>query len=280
MSPTSDLAVVICHGSYHTPAPYRHLVESLKAAGIDAWCPQLPSSDLTKLNVGDTNAPDFEREAPEGGYPQGPEDTDAVLGVLRPLIREEQKRVLIIGHSSGGWVATEAARPELQAKKRKVEGLAGGIIGILYIGAFIIPVGESVHSFFQPKDGSFLVPPFVEFHKHGGAGLATPKDADKFFFNGLDPNEALEWASTLTASPVPTTKLSNDAYAELPCAYLILEGDMTLPQEYQESMVALQAQKTGEFTLYRSPAGHSPHLSWVEGTLRTIHEFIRKIEDL
>ncbi|KAI1306953.1 hypothetical protein F5Y03DRAFT_133109 [Xylaria venustula] len=148
--------------------------------------------------------------------------TDAVLSVLRPLIQEERKRVLLIGRSYGGWVATEAAKPDLQVNNRKAQSHAGGVIGILYIGAFIIPEGESVHSFFQPKDGSFLVPPFDEFHKHGVAGLATPKDADKFFFNGLDPREALEWAATLTASPTPITKLSNDAYAELPCAYLIL----------------------------------------------------------
>ncbi len=72
---------------------------------------------------------------------------------------------------------------------------------------------------------------------------------------------AEKWVATLTASPVLATKLSNNAYAALPCAYLILEGDMTLPKEYQESMVALQAQKTGDFTLYRCPSGHSPHLS-------------------
>ncbi|KAI3328442.1 alpha/beta-hydrolase [Ustulina deusta] len=252
MASASDLAVVFCHGSYHTPAPYMPLIESLKAAGIDAYCPQLPTSDLKKLNVGDTNNPDFDREPPEGGYPQGPEDTDTILSILSPLILEQGKRVLVVGHSSGGWVATEATRPELQAKTRKDQGLAGGVIGILYIGAFVIPVGESVHSFFQPKNGSFMVPPFLEFHKPGGAGLATPKDAEKFFFNDLEPTVAEKWVATLTASPVLATKLSNNAYAALPCAYLILEGDMTLPKEYQESMVALQAQKTGDFTLSMS----------------------------
>ncbi|KAJ2985676.1 hypothetical protein NUW58_g5408 [Xylaria curta] len=279
MTLTSDLAVVICHGSYHTTAPYMPLVDSLKVAGIDAYCPQLPTSDLTKLNAGDTNSPDFGREPPEGGYPQGSEDADTILSILSSLILEQGKRVLLVGHSSGGWVATETARPELQAKARKDQGLSGGIIGIFYIGAFIIPVGESVHSFFQPKDGSFVVSPFLDFHKHGGTGLATPKDAEKYFFNDLEPSVAEKWKTTLTASPVLPTKLSNDAYAALPCAYLILEGDKTLPKSYQEGMVALQAQKTGDFTLYRCPAGHSPHLSWTDGTVETIQEFIQKIEN-
>ncbi|KAI1169759.1 alpha/beta-hydrolase [Nemania sp. FL0916] len=278
MASTSDLAVVICHGSYHTPAPYTPLIESLKSMGIDAYCPQLPTSDLTKLNVGDIDSPDFDREPPHGGYPQGVEDTDTILGILNPLIVEKGKRVLIVGHSSGGWVATEAARPELQAKTRKEKGLPGGVIGIFYMGALIIPLGESVHSFFQPKDGSQIVPPFIKFHKPGWTGLATPKDAEKFFFNDVELEVARKWVPGLTASPILTTKLSNDAYAALPCAYLILEGDLTLPKEYQESMVALQAQKTGDFTLYRCPAGHSPHLSWTEGTAETIRNFVEKIE--
>ncbi|ROW09885.1 hypothetical protein VPNG_06275 [Cytospora leucostoma] len=275
--PNTDLAVAVCHGSYHTPAPYGPLLEAFKARGIDAYCPQLPTADLTRLNVGDVNNPDFDREPPAGGYPQGEEDTQAVLDTLQPLVNAG-KKVLLVGHSAGGWVATEAARPELQAKTRAAKGAHGGIIGVLYMGAFVIPVGESVHSFFQPKDGNATVPPFMTFHKHGFAGLGTVVQAEKFFFNDLDPAAAQKWTRTLTASPTLTTKLSNDAYSALPCAYLVLEGDLTLPKEYQEGMAALQGQKTGDFAIYRSPSGHSPHLSWTEGVVDTALHFVKKIQ--
>lgn len=164
MTYSSDLAVVICHGSYHTPAPYTPLVEAFKSRGIDARCPQLPTADLTKLNVGDINNPDFDREPPEGGYPQGEEDAQVVLGLLEQLISDSGKKVLLLAHSAGGWVATEAARPDLQFESRKARGLSGGIIGILYVGAFVIPVGESIYSFFQPKDGTVVTPHFMRFH--------------------------------------------------------------------------------------------------------------------
>ncbi|KAI1489524.1 alpha/beta-hydrolase [Biscogniauxia mediterranea] len=261
MAAASDLAVVICHGSYHTPAPYTPLVEALRSRGIEAHCPQLRSSDLSKMNVGDVNNPDFNLGPPAGGYPQGEEDLKVVLGVLNPVV-DRGKRVILLAHSSGGWVATEAARPELQAKHRKASGLPGGIIGILYMGAFIIPVGESVHSFFQPKDGSFVTPPFMKFHKHGGAGLGTI---------------AQKWAQTLTASPVLTTKLTNDAYSNLPCAYLVLDRDLTLPREYQEGMAVAQGEKTGAFTMYHCSSGHSPHLSRTEEVVSTIQDFAEKI---
>lgn len=102
-------------------------------------------------------------------------------------------------------------------------------------------------------------------------------EPDKFLFNDVDASIAEKYAAGLTASPILTTKLSNDAYSALPCAYLVLEGDMTLPKEYQEGMAALQGSKTGEFTIYRCPAGHSAHLSWTEGVVDTAVGFVQKI---
>ncbi|KAI5921418.1 alpha/beta-hydrolase [Camillea tinctor] len=249
MAAASDLAVVICHGSYHTPAPYMPL-----------------------LNVGDVDKLDFDLGPPAGGYPQGEGDLKAIFGVLNPLL-DQGKRALLLAHSSRRWVATEAARPGLQAK----HGLPGDIIGILYVGAFIIPAGKSVHSFFQPKDGSFVTPPFITFHKHDGAGLGTMVEPEKFLFNDLEQGEAQRWAPTLTGSPILTTKLANDAYANLPCAYLVLERDLTLPREYQESMAAAQGQKTGKFTMYHCPSGHSPHLSRAEEVVGINQELVGKI---
>jgi pimeloyl-ACP methyl ester carboxylesterase len=136
----------------------------MKALGFDVYCPQRPTCDLSKLNVGDINNPDFDREPPPGGYPSDTEDVNQVIEVVDKLVDQDGKPVLLIAHSSGGWVVTQAAVPELQAKTRRAEGKPGGIIGIFYIGAFLVPVGESVSSFFQPKDGSLVTPSFMRFH--------------------------------------------------------------------------------------------------------------------
>ena len=57
----------------------------------------------------------------------------------------------------------------------------------------------------------------------------------------------------------------------------MLEGDLTLPKEYQENMAALQGLKTSPFIMYRCPSGHSPHLSWTEGVVDTVQDFVKKI---
>jgi hypothetical protein len=51
-----------------------------------------------------------------------------------------------------------------------------------------------------------------------------------------------------------------------------------LAKEYQEGMAALQGSKTGNFTMYHCPAGHSPHLSWTEGVVDTIWDFVEKVK--
>ena len=157
-------AVVICHGYYHTPEHYQDFVTALEGRNLDAHCPQLPTSDMAKLNVGDIHNPDFSRPPPSGGYPKGEDSVAVVNDVLRTLIVEQGKRVLLVAHSAGGWTATQAAIPELQAKTRAAKGLAGGIIGILFYGGFIIPVGQSITEFFHPKDEEVVVSPWLNLH--------------------------------------------------------------------------------------------------------------------
>ncbi|KAL3260321.1 hypothetical protein ABHI18_004680 [Aspergillus niger] len=278
-SPDHKIAVVICTASYHTPAPYGPFMEALTSHGLfETYCPQRATCDLSKLNVGDDlQNPDFNRDPPAGGYPNDLDDVKIVHELLDKLINQENKLVLLLGHSSGGLVATQAAIPELQFKNRGFQ--KGGVIGIFYVAGFLVPVGESVHSFFQPKDGSWRVPPFVQFYKNGRDGLATTKETAQYMFKGLDDPQAVEkWTATLTASPVNTGVLTNDAYAAVPCAYVVLDEDTCLPPAYQEKMIAMHAQRESvDFKVYHAPTGHSPHLSWMEGLVRTVVEFTEEM---
>ncbi|PYI03138.1 alpha/beta-hydrolase [Aspergillus sclerotiicarbonarius CBS 121057] len=270
---TPRFTVVICTGSYHTPAPFEPFRQALESNGFEAYCPQRPTCDLKRLNVGDINNPDFDLGPPPEGYPSELDDVQVIDQLLDKLINQESKQVLLLGHSSGGLVAAQAATPGLQYKSRQAKGQSGGVIGIFYVGAFVIPVGESVHTFFQPKEGPLVTPPFMRFHKHGFDGLGTVVEAHRYIFDGLDPEEAAKWAATLTASPISTGVLTNDATSALPCAYLVLDNDCTLPREYQEGMIALETQRGNTFTVYHAQSGHSPHLSWTDQLVGKVAEF-------
>ena len=84
--------------------------------------------------------------------------------------------------------------------------------------------------------------------------------------------------ATLTASPVFTTVLRNDAYTALPCAYLLTENDLALPLAFQEKMVALQQARAGvHITIYQSACGHSPHLVCTDELVAKVQEFGQQV---
>ncbi|KAK1145463.1 hypothetical protein N8T08_004338 [Aspergillus melleus] len=118
---------------------------------FEAYCPQRPTCNLSKLNVGDIDHPDFSRGPPPEGYPNDLDDAAVVHELLERLVVREGKPVIRLGHSSGGVIATQAAILELLYKARQAQGHPGGVIELFYVGAFLVPVGKSAHSFFQPK---------------------------------------------------------------------------------------------------------------------------------
>lgn len=138
---TPKPAIVIVHGSYHTPAPYDGLRKTLESHGYETYCPQLPCAELKNL-VANPSTPDFDSD-PISHPPQSA-DSDVIKSLLKTLVQDEGKTVLLVAHSSGGWSASEAAVPEFQSEMRKKEGKEGGIIGVFYISAFLIAMGESV----------------------------------------------------------------------------------------------------------------------------------------
>lgn len=139
--------------------------DALDAQHIQTVCSQLPTADLTKLDVGDPLNPDFDRDPPPGGHLQPSDDVAVVKEILNDLIVTKHKRILLLGHSSGGFTATASAVPEFQFSTRREKGQEGGVIGIFYECALMIPPGESITSFTQPKDGSAPVfPPFAVAH--------------------------------------------------------------------------------------------------------------------
>jgi hypothetical protein len=139
----ANLTIVIVHGSSHTPAPYEPFRKALESRGYETHCPQLPCAELQNLVINPLN-PDFSVPPPSAGHPPHSADSDFVKALLKTLVEEQGKKVLLVAHASGGWSATEAAVPEFQPAQRKKEGKMGGVIGIFYVTGFLVEMGESV----------------------------------------------------------------------------------------------------------------------------------------
>jgi pimeloyl-ACP methyl ester carboxylesterase len=122
--------IVIIQGSFQTPLVYEPLAKRLMFLGFPIAQPPLPSCS----NV---------------DHPNFPSKTliDDALAVRSELIKQieyEGKMVVVVMHSYGGLVGSEAIPEDLTWTNRKARGLPGGVVHLYYFSAFILPVGKSV----------------------------------------------------------------------------------------------------------------------------------------
>ena len=145
-------------------------------------------------------------------------------GRLRKMIAQREGKVLLVGHSYGGAVITEA-------------GNAPNVAGLVYIAAFAPDAGES------PGSISQAVPPaaFANIAPDSDGYLWIRPDLyHESFCQDLDPEDALVMAITQKA-PVGSTfgdAISDPAWKHKPSWYQISSEDRMINPENQKMMSA------------------------------------------
>lgn len=143
------------------PEHYALLVGALEAQGFEISNPALPTMEVSAASPYDLTH--LDSRPPPAGWPNGFTDAEVIKAEIRTLVNAG-RTVLLIGHSYGGWVATESAAPELRLRNRAAKGQTGGIVGIFFISGYVLPAGQSIHTFFSPQGDDSPLPPFVKLH--------------------------------------------------------------------------------------------------------------------
>lgn len=138
MTSATKPTVLFVHGSWHSPAHFKPIMDLFKASNFPVSCPALPTNG---------SAPTVNMYA----------DAECIRSELSKLINDEGKDVVLVLHSYGGIVGTQAAHEDFNKAVRKGRGLAGGILRILYMCAFLLPLGNSLGSAFGGQ-----LPPFID----------------------------------------------------------------------------------------------------------------------
>lgn len=159
-SSRSDLAVVIGAGAWHTPPLYAEFTRVLNGLGIECEAPLMPTLTVIDHDVTDDTNPIFDSiEDPTKPWPTLSDDANVIEeSIVR--FSSQGKKVVVLGHSMGGFTASQASKPELSFKRRSQQGLRGGIVGIFYVAAFLLPVGLAVHDVVGEEN----VPPYSKVH--------------------------------------------------------------------------------------------------------------------
>lgn len=160
---TQSLAVVIASGSFHQPAHYQPLIDILQTKNFEVFCPRLPTSAILNASAAEVSNPVFNELPPPEGWPNGYDDVKTIQAEAERLA-ESGKKVLLAGHSYGGWVVQQAAIPELQLQTRSQNGKEGGVVGIFFMSAVILPEGYSIDSYSSPQGDATPLPPYITLH--------------------------------------------------------------------------------------------------------------------
>ena len=106
MSSKVKPAIVLVHGAWHVPEHYSGFVQHLQHAGFEVFCSRLPTCDEAKRLTADMFA-----------------DAQVVRDQVISLI-DKSREVIMLLHSYGGAVGTEAAKG-LSAKRARHERTEG-----------------------------------------------------------------------------------------------------------------------------------------------------------
>lgn len=231
MGPSPRPSILFVQGSFQLPEVYNKLTNALEARHFHVVHPTLPS--LTGQDK-----PNFTSKSLI-------DDAQVVQNELKRLIEKEGKPVLVLMHSYGGLVGSQAIPEELTWTKRKEKGLSGGVIHLFYFAAFILTIGQSVLGTFGESPNNVVYPD----------GRFSLKDAAKILYNDLPTKEAEFWESKIInqSYAVQTTELTRTAYTYLPSTYLICENDQAAPPQYQEMFAG-----NAKSEVLKISAGHSP----------------------
>lgn len=210
--------IVLVHGAWHTPPNYIKFSDALAVAGFTVECPSLPSCN----NASPPNA-------------SFAEDVACVRNVVEKLV-SEGKQVLMVMHSYGGAVGTEAVTQDVTRSNRALAGQSGGVIHLLYQCAYMLCPGSKIMD--VVKEAGFL-PYWSEYINNFDDGTCFPIDPAAMFFGGDDIFDIESALSYLVRFPLSALDavVEGACWKTVPVTYLYTRKDGAVPTQYQDIMI-------------------------------------------
>ncbi|KAB8232399.1 alpha/beta hydrolase [Aspergillus alliaceus] len=246
--------ILLVHGAWHTPTHYIPYTTALKSAGYEVYTPHLPT--CTGISP------------PQATFA----DDVACIRTLLTRLVHEGKRILLIMHSYGGCVGTDAVqdlvypypRPTTTSSTSTENGAKkGGVIHLLYLCAYMLLPGESIQRVMEKTgvDGMW-----GEFMEDGSDGMTVARDPGKWFFGGLEEGMIRELVGRLVRFPVGVirARTEGDAWRRVPVTYVVTERDYAVPRMFQNLMLKEVKREGVEVQTQVFDTSHSVFLTKLE----------------
>lgn len=230
--------IILIGGAWHYPESYAKFRTILGSQlGLTIHVPQLPTMNGARPPTADLYT-----------------DCDAIRQLVTGLA-DAGRSLITIMHSYGGQIGTNALIG-LGAEARKQQGLPGGIIELVYVGAHALQEGQSPVTLLEQKGRANILPIAIDFADDGTCVHRNPKDI--LIGSGL-PEEELErcveslgrWNGNAVHQPI-----KHCAWREIPVSYIYTLDDVSLPMQYQKDMVEGMKAAGRDVRTFDLQAGH------------------------
>lgn len=231
----NQVNIVLVHGAWADGSGWGKVIEILSGAGYSVSASQHPMTSL-----------------------------DADVEVVRRLAEAQPGPTLLVGHSYGGVVITEAAHK------------CPNVVGLVYIAAFGPEVGESISilgSLGAPPPGFAAVRP----DKYGVLWLDKGLFHENFC-QDVDEQEALVMAAAQqpAAAKCFDDKITNAGWKDLPSWYQVSENDRMIPPPAEKFM----AERMKAKEIISLPSSHVSFISHPKEVAELISKAAKAVETL
>ena len=192
------------------------------------------------------------------------DDTTLIREYVRSLV-DAGRTVIAILHSYGGQVGTNALHGlGLDNRTQRAEGLAGGVAHLIYMCAFALPEGGSMVGKVQEFGHKHLLPLAFDFAADDSCVHRDPRTL--LIGPGVDDAEAVTYVSSLVRwnGRSMYQAVEHCAWREIPVTYIYTSEDMTVPLDYQRSMVERMRAEGRPVHTVELATGHCPHLTMTQ----------------
>lgn len=223
-------SIVLVHGGFVDGSGWEDVYRILKKDGYDVSVVQNPTTSL-----------------------------QADLAATAQVVATQASPVILVGHSYGGAVITEA-------------GNDPKVAGLVYIAAFAPDKGESVASLIKDPPPGVPVPPILP-PQNGFLFLDKARFAESFAAD-VDPEKAAFMASSQVPWGLDALNgaVTTPAWKSKPSWYLVATEDRMIPPPAQHAM----AKRAGA-TVSETAASHSLYVSKPRDVAAIIEKAAREV---
>ncbi|KAI9039358.1 alpha/beta hydrolase [Aspergillus affinis] len=240
--------ILLIPGAYHQGSAFEPVATILRQQGYQA-------KTITLLSAGGPASTTVH------------DDAEYIQKSYLDELVSQGKEVILVLHSYAGVPGTESVKGHAR-KDLVAQGKKGGVVGLVYLAAFLIPAGASVET---------IVPGGLDPLMTLVGDMMQPKNPRETFYSDLgDETAAKHLAALIPHAPESMrTPLTYEAYRDVSTSYIICTRDAVFQAVAQKRM----ADSPGEGVVrkYEVDGGHCAMLGQSQAVADVIHDVATRV---